>query len=117
MFLQISHLKITSNIDELILCINRVLDSFVECPLGSLELGMMNAGVGRLAQYYLLPSCTQLMIDAEIVRMVKRVAQGVDVNDATLAVDVINQVGPGKDFLVQKHKNKFYSKKTLGKCL
>lgn len=52
-------------------------------------------------------SYTQLMIDAEIARMVQRVVQGVDVNDATLAVDVINEVGPGKDFLIQKHTMDF----------
>lgn len=58
-------------------------------------LGMLDLGVTF--------SYTQLVIDAEIARMVQRVIQGVDVNDSTLAVDVIKEVGPGKDFLIQKH--------------
>jgi trimethylamine--corrinoid protein Co-methyltransferase len=62
-------------------------------------LGMLDLGVTF--------SYTQLMIDAEIARMVKRVIQGVDVNDATLAVDVIKAVGPGNDFLIQKHTMDF----------
>ncbi len=62
-------------------------------------LGMLELGVTF--------SYTQLMIDAEIARMVKRVVQGVDVNDATLAADVIKAVGPGKDFLMQSHTMEF----------
>jgi len=58
-------------------------------------LGMLELGVTF--------SYSQLVIDAEIARMVKRVVQGVEVSDATLGVDVIKAVGPGKDFLMQKH--------------
>ena len=62
-------------------------------------LGMLELGVTF--------SFGQLMIDAEIARMVKRVVQGVEVNDATLGVDVIKAVGPGNDFLIQKHTMDF----------
>lgn len=58
-------------------------------------LGMLELGVTF--------SFTQLMIDSEIARMVQRVIQGVEVNDDTLAVEVIKAVGPGKDFLIQNH--------------
>lgn len=58
-------------------------------------LGMLELGVTF--------SYTQLMIDTEVARMVKRVIQGVEVSDATMAVEVIKAVGPGKDFLIQKH--------------
>jgi len=58
-------------------------------------LGMLELGVTF--------SFGQLVADAEIARMVKRVVQGVEVSDATLGVDVIKAVGPGKDFLTQKH--------------
>lgn len=62
-------------------------------------LGMLELGVTF--------SFAQLMIDAEIARMVKRVVQGVEVSDATLGVDVIKAVGPGNDFLIQKHTMDF----------
>lgn len=48
-------------------------------------------------------SYTQLLIDCEIVRMVKRVIQGIAVNDETLAVEVINAVGAGGNYLCQEH--------------
>lgn len=60
--------------------------------MGMLELGM--------AFNY-----TQLVIDNEIAAMVKRVVRGVDVTDATMAVDLIKSIGggEGKDYLSEEH--------------
>jgi trimethylamine--corrinoid protein Co-methyltransferase len=41
----------------------------------------------------------QLVMDAEFARLVKYTVNGVPVNDETLSVDVINDVGAFKDFL------------------
>jgi trimethylamine--corrinoid protein Co-methyltransferase len=41
----------------------------------------------------------QLVLDNEFARMIKHIVQGLPVNDETLAVDVIKEVGIGKDFL------------------
>jgi trimethylamine--corrinoid protein Co-methyltransferase len=41
----------------------------------------------------------QLIMDNEIAGMIKKTIQGVLVNDETLSVDIINEVGPFKDFL------------------
>jgi trimethylamine--corrinoid protein Co-methyltransferase len=41
----------------------------------------------------------QLVMDNEFARMIKYTVQGIPVNDETLAVDVINEIGIGKDFL------------------
>jgi len=41
----------------------------------------------------------QLVMDAEFARLIKFCVAGVPVNDATLSVDVINDIGPFKDFL------------------
>ncbi|MCL4369214.1 MAG: trimethylamine methyltransferase family protein [Actinobacteria bacterium] len=48
-------------------------------------------------------SPAQLMIDNEIVAMVKRVVEGSVVNDDVMGVDVIHRVGSGKNFLKEKH--------------
>ncbi|ADL11900.1 trimethylamine methyltransferase [Acetohalobium arabaticum DSM 5501] len=48
-------------------------------------------------------SYTQLMIDNEIARMVRRVINGVEVNDETLATDIMKEVGCGGNFLTQQH--------------
>jgi len=45
----------------------------------------------------------QAVIDNEIISMVKRVVQGIDVTDETMAVDIIKQAHEIKDFLRQKH--------------
>ncbi len=38
-------------------------------------------------------------MDNEFARMIKYVVQGIPVNDETLAVDVMKEIGVGKDFL------------------
>jgi len=43
--------------------------------------------------------CAQLVMDAEIARMVKRTVMGIPVTDETLAVDDIVDVGSFGDFL------------------
>ncbi len=45
----------------------------------------------------------QLVMDNEFAKMIKRVVKGIPVNDETLAVDVIHEVGVGKDFLSHEH--------------
>jgi trimethylamine--corrinoid protein Co-methyltransferase len=41
----------------------------------------------------------QLVLDAEIAGLIKYTVAGVPVNDETLSLDVINDIGPFKDFL------------------
>jgi len=45
----------------------------------------------------------QLVMDDEFARMVKHAVAGIPVSDETLAVDVIAQVGPFRDFLSEDH--------------
>ncbi len=48
----------------------------------------------------------QLVMDNEIAGMVKHAVQGIPVNDETLAVDVIHEVGPFGDFISHEHTRK-----------
>jgi trimethylamine--corrinoid protein Co-methyltransferase len=41
----------------------------------------------------------QLVMDNEFAKMIKLLLHGIPVNDETLAVDVIREIGIGKDFL------------------
>ena len=41
----------------------------------------------------------QMVMDNEFARMIKYLVQGIPVNDETLAVDVIREIGIGKNFL------------------
>jgi len=55
---------------------------------------------------YLTVSPAQLVIDNEIAGMILRGMSGIELNDETLAVDVIRKVGPGGHFLSEKHSLK-----------
>jgi trimethylamine--corrinoid protein Co-methyltransferase len=48
-------------------------------------------------------SPAQAVIDDEIIAYVKRYLQGVDINDETLAVELIREVGISGSFLEQSH--------------
>ncbi len=48
-----------------------------------------------------------LVIDDEMVGALYHTLKGVDVNQATLALDVIDRVGPGGHFLAQRHTMQF----------
>ena len=47
-----------------------------------------------------------LVMDCEIWRLLCSMARGIEVNDETLALDAIRAVGPGGNFLAQKHTKK-----------
>ncbi|MCX6082613.1 MAG: trimethylamine methyltransferase family protein [Chloroflexi bacterium] len=48
-------------------------------------------------------SYAEMMLDCEIFSIIHKIMQGIVVNDETLAMDVIASVGPGGNFLTQKH--------------
>jgi trimethylamine--corrinoid protein Co-methyltransferase len=53
-------------------------------------------------------SFEELVMDDEICRAVLKAVQGIEVNDETLAIDVINKVGSGGHFLAEKHTLKHF---------
>ncbi|MDH3365636.1 MAG: trimethylamine methyltransferase family protein [Thermoplasmata archaeon] len=66
------------------------------------------AGADLIAGIGLLEDCRtiwleQMVIDDEISRIIGRMAEGIEVSDESLALDVIDRVGPGKDFLGVRH--------------
>jgi len=59
-------------------------------------------GMGGL-EGALMTSAEALVIDNEIIDYALRFVEGFEVNDDTLAVDIIDKVGPGGIFLGEKH--------------
>ncbi|MFQ6003492.1 MAG: trimethylamine methyltransferase family protein, partial [Candidatus Zixiibacteriota bacterium] len=51
----------------------------------------------------LTASYEQAVIDNEICGMVSRALRGIKISDETLAIDVIEDVGPGGQYLTQRH--------------
>jgi trimethylamine--corrinoid protein Co-methyltransferase len=54
-----------------------------------------------------------MVIDNEIVDYALRYAQGIEVNEDTLALDVIDKVGPGGHFLGEKHTLKHFRERWM----
>ena len=59
----------------------------------------------------------QLVIDNDIVKMVRYAIQGIDVNDDTMAVDIIKQAHEIKDFLHQKHTVQYMRTQSRSKLI
>ncbi len=85
----------------------------VDCQAGY-ESGMMNLLVAMsgadyihdaagLMEFDLTVSYEKLVIDDEIIGRCMRVLRGIEVTEDTLAVDLIEEVGAGGDFLGQEH--------------
>ncbi|MFQ6066707.1 MAG: trimethylamine methyltransferase family protein [bacterium] len=56
-----------------------------------------------LIEFALTASYEQYVIDNEIIGMVERALRGIEVNEETLALEVIDRVGPGGNFLAKPH--------------
>jgi trimethylamine--corrinoid protein Co-methyltransferase len=54
------------------------------------------SGMLELGQTF---SMEQLVIDNDIIAMERKAMEGIPVNDETLAVDVIKEIGVGRDFI------------------
>ncbi|MCD6390762.1 MAG: trimethylamine methyltransferase family protein [Dehalococcoidia bacterium] len=54
-----------------------------------------------------------MVIDNEIVDYALRFAQGIEVNDETLAVDVIDKAGPGGHYLGERHTLKHFRERWM----
>ena len=55
-------------------------------------------------------SFDKLIIDNEIIGMVMRAVEGIEVNEKTLAFDVMKQAGPGGHFVSSRHTRRFMRK-------
>lgn len=64
---------------------------------------VIHHGVSGLLGGANITSYEQMMIDHEICSMVNRFCRGFEVNEKTLAYEVISQVGAGGNFLAQPH--------------
>jgi len=50
-----------------------------------------------------MASCEQLLIDSEVFEIVSRLKSGIEVNENTKALDVIDKVGSGGNYLREQH--------------
>ena len=78
-----------------------------ESAMSSLLVAMSGANyihdIAGLMESDLTVSYEKLVVDNEILGMCQRVLRGIEVNDDTLATDLMIEKGPGKDFMVEDH--------------
>jgi trimethylamine--corrinoid protein Co-methyltransferase len=78
-----------------------------ESAMSSLLVAMSGANyihdIAGLMEEDLTVSYEKLVIDNEILGMCQRVLRGIEVNNETLAADLMIEKGPGKDYLAEQH--------------
>jgi trimethylamine--corrinoid protein Co-methyltransferase len=78
-----------------------------ESALSSLLVAMSGANfihdIAGLMESDLTVSYEKLVVDNEILGMCQRVLRGIEVNDDTLATDLMIEKGPGQDFMTEEH--------------
>ncbi len=78
-----------------------------ESAMSSLLVAMSGANyihdIAGLMEEDLTVSYEKLVMDNEILGMCQRVLRGIEVNDQTLATEIMIEKGPAKDFLAEDH--------------
>jgi trimethylamine--corrinoid protein Co-methyltransferase len=78
------------------------IDNSLSTFMASVVMSDMLLGVGFLHGSRIW-SFAEMMMDCEIFSIIHKMMQGIVVDDETLALDTIAAVGPGGNFLSQKH--------------
>jgi len=79
-----------------------VVENSLSTLMASIQVSDMLLGVGFLHGSRIW-SFEQMLMDCEIYEIVRRTLAGIEVNDETIALEAIKAVGPGGNFLTQKH--------------
>ena len=64
------------------------------------DVGYVNSG--------LTTSFEQLVVSNEIIGMVRRITQGFEINEETMGLDLIEETGPGGEYLTSEHTLKHF---------
>ncbi len=78
------------------------VDNSLSTLMASIVMSDMLLGVGFMHGSRIW-SYAEMLMDCEIYGIIRQMMQGIVVDDETLALDVIRAVGPGGNFLTQKH--------------
>jgi len=83
------------------------LESALWIMLSSLSGGNLVHDVGYINNG-LTTSFEQLVVSNEVIGMVRRITGGFEINEETLALDLIDKVGPGGEYLTSEHTLKHF---------
>ena len=77
-------------------------EAAISCLMGALSGANLIHDIGFL-ESALTGSLDLIVFTDEIIGMVKRIAEGIRIDDQTLAVDTIDKIGPGGQFVSDPH--------------
>jgi len=77
-------------------------EKLLNCLMASLASLNVVAGVGQ-TDFINTVRLDQMLIDNEIISLVKRMTRGIKVTDETIALDIIQSIGPGGNYLTCDH--------------
>lgn len=83
------------------------VDSTISVAMSALSGANLVHDIGFL-EFALCGSYEMVVLNDEIIGMVKRIMAGVEINSETLATEVIHKVGPGGNFLMEDHTLKHF---------
>ncbi|MFC1936246.1 trimethylamine methyltransferase family protein [Chloroflexota bacterium] len=81
------------------------IDNSLSTFMASISMSDMLLGVGLLHGSRIW-SYEQMMMDCEIFDLIYHTMKGIEVNEETLALESVHDVGPGGNFLAQPHTRK-----------
>jgi trimethylamine--corrinoid protein Co-methyltransferase len=61
----------------------------------------------------LLGSLETVLLTSEIANFIKRMQEGIEINDDTLCLELIQKIGPGGNFIAEQHTSKYFKKETF----
>ena len=77
--------------------------------LSSLNGGNLVHDVGYIDNG--LTACyEQIVVSNEVISMIRRITRGMELNEETIALDLINKIGPGGEYLTTDHTLKHFKK-------
>ena len=93
--------------DSMVTDTQSAMERTLNILLPALSGASVIAGLGHIEHCYTYDP-VQLVLDDDLVGMVRRVLRGIEVTDETLGLDAIMRVGPGGNYLIDDHTLKYF---------
>ncbi len=93
--------------DSMVSATQSAMERTLKVVLPALAGANVIAGLGHVEHCYTYDPVL-LVLDDDLVGMVRRLMRGIEVSDETLGMDAIMRVGPGGNYLIDDHTLKFF---------
>lgn len=74
--------------------------TYLSCCLAGVDVVFQSAGI---MDGYLAASFEKMLVDFEVIRFARRYVREFEIDDETLALDVVDEVGPAGQYLMEEH--------------